>query len=191
MCTVTINVIRNPSSPIFIGNYETTINENYPVGDVILTVTARDADLDTVTYRIVAQDANNYFYIAPESGGIYLRRSIVLSNSINNRYVMTVQASDNRLQPRLTNATVIINVVRGQPPFFLNTPYSTAVNERVAIGTSVYRVSAQDNDLIGNIQYNLIGDIPGSSYFRVNSTTGMVFVAVNLRQDSTQFYQYG
>lgn len=61
---------------------------------------------------------------------------------------MTVQASDNRLQPRLTNATVIINVVRGQPPFFLNTPYSTAVNERVAIGTSVYRVSAQDNDLI-------------------------------------------
>lgn len=45
VCTVTINVIRNPSSPIFIGNYETTINENYPVGDVILTVTARDADL--------------------------------------------------------------------------------------------------------------------------------------------------
>lgn len=43
--------------------------------------------------------------------------------------------------------------------------------------------------LQGNIQYNLIGDIPGSSYFRVNSTTGMVFVAVNLRQDSTQFYQ--
>lgn len=43
---------------------------------------------DTVTYRIVAQDANNYFYIAPESGGIYLRRSIVLSNSINNRYVV-------------------------------------------------------------------------------------------------------
>lgn len=45
---------------------------------------------DTVTYRIVAQDANNYFYIAPESGGIYLRRSIVLSNSINNRYVVQV-----------------------------------------------------------------------------------------------------
>lgn len=45
---------------------------------------------DTVTYRIVAQDANNYFYIAPESGGIYLRRSIVLSNSINNRYVVWV-----------------------------------------------------------------------------------------------------
>lgn len=48
VCVVTINVIRNPSSPIFIGNYEQTINENYPVGDVILTVTARDADLVSV-----------------------------------------------------------------------------------------------------------------------------------------------
>lgn len=46
---------------------------------------------DTVTYRIVAQDANNYFYIAPESGGIYLRKSIVLSNTINNRYVVGIQ----------------------------------------------------------------------------------------------------
>jgi hypothetical protein len=45
VCTVTINVIRNPSSPIFLGNYETTINENFPLGDAILTVTARDADL--------------------------------------------------------------------------------------------------------------------------------------------------
>ena len=42
---------------------------------------------DTVTYRIVAQEFD-YFYIAPETGGIYLRRSIVLSNTINNRYVV-------------------------------------------------------------------------------------------------------
>lgn len=70
---------------------------------------------------------------------------------------MTVQASDNRLQPRLTNATVIINVVRGQPPFFFNTPYSTSVNERVAIGTSVYRVTAQDSDLI--VRYQIVSGI--------------------------------
>ena len=45
VCTVSVNVIRNPSGPIFSQNsYETTINENFPVGDAIIQATATDAD---------------------------------------------------------------------------------------------------------------------------------------------------
>lgn len=44
VCIVIINVIRNLSFFIFIGNYEIIINENYFVGDVILIVIVRDVD---------------------------------------------------------------------------------------------------------------------------------------------------
>ncbi|KAK3089813.1 hypothetical protein FSP39_006721 [Pinctada imbricata] len=203
--TVTINIIRNPSAPIFSQNsYETTINENFPVGDEVIRATATDADgleknpniltiiivilQDFVTYRLVAQSPNDYFYVAPDTGSIYLRRSVQLNTNAN-RYQLIVQASDNRTpQARFTNVTVFINIVRGQPPFFVNEPYATTVNERSAIGTSVYRVSAVDSDLIGQLQFVVVGDIPASSYFRVNMTTGEVFTNVDLRQDNRQVY---
>lgn len=44
VCIIIINVIRNLSFFIFIGNYEIIINENYFVGDVILIVIVRDVD---------------------------------------------------------------------------------------------------------------------------------------------------
>lgn len=44
VCIVIINVIRNLSFFIFIGNYEIIINENYFVGDVIFIVIVRDVD---------------------------------------------------------------------------------------------------------------------------------------------------
>lgn len=43
--TCTISVIRNPNAPVFTSAvYEQTINEDYPVGDVILSISANDLD---------------------------------------------------------------------------------------------------------------------------------------------------
>lgn len=48
--TVTINVNRNPSGPVFIDNlvppltYTRLITENFPVGDVVIDVNATDSD---------------------------------------------------------------------------------------------------------------------------------------------------
>ena len=42
---VRINVIRNPSPPVFsLPGYTVTINENYPLGDVVVDVQASDND---------------------------------------------------------------------------------------------------------------------------------------------------
>jgi hypothetical protein len=42
---VRINVIRNPSAPRFsLPSYEVTINENFPLGNVAVDVTASDPD---------------------------------------------------------------------------------------------------------------------------------------------------
>lgn len=43
--TVTIHVTRNPSTPIFeLTSYQTTITEYYPIGQMVLNITATDPD---------------------------------------------------------------------------------------------------------------------------------------------------
>ena len=49
---------------------------------------------------------------------------------------------------RTGTADVIVNVVRDEaPPVFQRTPYTAGLLETVPAGTSIYQVTAVDNDL--------------------------------------------
>lgn len=49
---------------------------------------------------------------------------------------------------RTATADVIVNVVRDEaPPVFQRTPYTRGILETVPVGTSIYQVTAVDNDL--------------------------------------------
>ena len=55
---------------------------------------------------------------------------------------------DQRVNEKFDNATVIVNVVRNNfIPTFVDQPYLFGLSENTAVGTSVYRVSAVDQDL--------------------------------------------
>jgi hypothetical protein len=62
---------------------------------------------------------------------------------------LSVVVSDTGV-PSLTSsqrASVIINVIRNQfPPNFINTPYATTVNRTIFQGTTIFTVSAVDQD---------------------------------------------
>ena len=45
-----------------------------------------------------------------------------------------------------------------------------------------------DKDLLGTIVYRVLGDVPATSYFDVDSLTGAVSVKANLLQDRTLSY---
>lgn len=102
---------------------------------------------------------------------------------------MIVQVNDNRgINTRYANASVTVNVIRNQSPFFINTPYGLTVEEDQGQSSSIYRVTANDNDLLGTIVYRVLGDVPATSYFDVDSQTGAVSVKANLLQDRTLSY---
>ena len=102
---------------------------------------------------------------------------------------MIVQASDNRGQyTRRTNVTVTVNVLRNQSPFFINEPYRLTISERSDLAVSLYRVTANDNDLLGDIVYTVLGDIPATSYFTVDSDTGVISATADLKLDTTLNY---
>ena len=61
---------------------------------------------------------------------------------------IALQACDGAEQPRCGQSQAVISITRDQgPPFFINTPYSTAFNNLNAINSSVLQTTARDNDL--------------------------------------------
>ena len=76
---IAIQVIDvNDNSPLFDKfSYTLTVQEDLPVGSVVLNVSATDADTGNnarITYSI--QGSNEYFHIEPDSGIVYLAKSL-------------------------------------------------------------------------------------------------------------------
>ena len=62
---------------------------------------------------------------------------------------MVIVASDSGNPEKTTAVEAFITVIRDQgAPFFVNTPYRTAINERIETGFNVLVVTARDLDLI-------------------------------------------
>lgn len=77
------------------------------------------------------------------------RRGIFeLLNHIKFILQFTVQASDQRIPERTATSEVRINILRDRfSPIFIQEPYGTSVSENTVNGTSIYRVTATDQDL--------------------------------------------
>ena len=193
--TVVITVIRNPSTPVFgLTAYQTTVSEYLGLGSIIFNITATDPDGDTVRYSFIPQNdqfnANinkglDYFYILETSGLVYLKQPLTNDPTEDQRYTMTVQARDQRIpNERFATAPVTVFVTRTRnPPIFVQEPYIKTVSENDPVGLSIYRVTATDSDLVGRIQYEVIGDDVAPYYFRVNLTSGDVTIRNNLKTD--------
>lgn len=97
---------------------------------------------------------------------------------------MTCIATDQRANPRTASARVTVNILRNRfRPVFVNTPYGFSHSENVQVGTSQYRVSAVDSDLVGRINYDVIGDGIAPYYYSVNSLTGDITIRNALTTD--------
>ena len=80
---VTISVTRNENKPVFTkAVYEEEISENFPLGDVIVSVSASDVDADDViVYEVVESDATaavflESFWLDPETGSVVAIRPL-------------------------------------------------------------------------------------------------------------------
>lgn len=56
------------------------------------------------------------------------------------------------------------------------------------VGSSIFRVSAEDQDLAGEIRYGTQGVAPAPTYFGLDPETGQISVAKDLGQDRTTTY---
>ncbi|XP_076133414.1 cadherin EGF LAG seven-pass G-type receptor 3 [Alosa pseudoharengus] len=189
---------RNDHPPVFEQTeYRETIRENVEEGYPILQLRATDLDSPSnanIRYRFVGEGAalaRVAFEVDPRSGLITTRG--VVDREANERYTLTVEASDQGREPGPRSATVnvYINVLdeNDNVPQFSKKRYVVPVREDVRPHTEILRVSASDEDKDANaaVHYNIIsGNSRGQ--FAIDSVTGEVQVVAALDYEAEREY---
>ena len=82
-----------------------------------------------------------------------------------------------------------VKIIRSEfPPVFQDTPYRISVSEFREVGSSIFKVTAEDKDKKGTLVYGTNGVAPAPTYFSLDSSTGDIKVARDLSQDRTTLY---
>ncbi|XP_028367142.1 cadherin-23 isoform X1 [Phyllostomus discolor] len=170
----------NDNNPIFDQpSYQEAVSEDAPVGTVVLTVSATDADSGNfalIEYSLV--DGEGKFAINPTTGDIYVLSS--LDRERKDHHILTAVAKDNpgdiASNRRENSVQVVIQVldVNDCRPQFSKPQYSTSVYENEPAGTSVITMMATDQDEGSNAELSYSLEGPGEEAFHVDVDSGLV-----------------
>jgi len=198
---LTVDVVdANDHSPVFSpSRYVTTVSEETPIGSLVATVSAVDADRGLnaeVRYDVISGDEFGVFAVDGFGGEISVRRA--LSRRWRSDYTLTVVARDLGTPPRSSTATVVVSVVGGgtshrrrtaSAPLFLTSPYIGRVVENQPAPVHVTRVSALTDDDV-KVTYAFADDREVGNIFAVNASTGHVTTAAILDRERTDVYTF-
>ena len=180
----------NDNAPIFNPRvYEVVVSEEDPPSTPIVTVQASDADSvenARITYSITSGNVRGAFNVISQTGQGLISLGRQLNYKEQNRYILTVTATDSGGLHDTANVIVNVTDANTFPPQFVNAPYSHRVSEDTPVGSSVFRVSAADHDVGENarIAYTM-ADNKG---FQINPTTGVITVKNELDRETQAVY---
>ncbi|XP_066259350.1 cadherin-87A isoform X1 [Euwallacea similis] len=182
---------NNDNPPVFgQSTYRIYVNEGATRFEPAQIIEARDDDKTShVTYAIVAGNDDDLFKIDSETGKLRItaNKGLDVSNETDNVVTLTVLATDGKY-----TATALVNItvldVNNNSPTFLKESYLEAVLEDVPIGSSLLEVQATDADTGENadIEYSLSKGASGD--FKIDNTTGVIYVASKLDFDRRNTY---
>ncbi|XP_028271321.1 protocadherin Fat 4 [Parambassis ranga] len=181
---VLINVLDvNDNAPRFSKIFSATVAENAPVGFTVTRVTTTDEDAGSnAVSRYSITDTSLPFNINPNTGDITISRP--LNREDTDHYIVKVTAHDSGWTVS-TDVTVFITDINDNAPRFSRPSYYLDYPELTELGSLVTQVSATDPDegFNGKIFYFIRSQ---SEYFRINASTGEIFVKQQLKyQNST------
>ena len=160
-----------------IADHTISLDENSPAGTVAARANAFDPDAgQTLTYSIVSGNAAGGFAIDSQTGWITVANEALLDYETTRAFVLTVQVVDNGSPVLSSTAVVTINLndINELATFDDSGPFG--VDENVASGTMVGRVSASDPDNGQQLTYAITtGNVGGA--FAIDPLTGEITVA--------------
>uniref|UniRef100_A0A667XGE9 FAT atypical cadherin 4 n=1 Tax=Myripristis murdjan TaxID=586833 RepID=A0A667XGE9_9TELE len=181
---VLINVLDvNDNAPRFSKIFSASVPENAPVGYTVTRVTTTDEDAGAnAVSRYSITDTSLPFNINPNTGDITISRP--LNREDTDHYIAKVSAHDSGWTVS-TDVTIFITDINDNAPRFSRPSYYLDYPELTELGSLVTQVSATDPDegFNGKIFYFIRSQ---SEYFRINSSSGEIFVKQQLKyQNST------
>lgn len=173
---VFVNIIDvNDNIPAFSGPYSVDVDEDLKVGSVVKRVTASDNDKNPNLVYFFSNGQNNQgvFHIERFTGDVTLLGSLDYERIKS--YVLNITCSDETYQSE-TTLSVNVKDVNDNAPKFLESSYQATLSEATAAGTSILRVSAEDEDsgTNGQLTYAFVTSV---SEFRINATSGVIYTA--------------
>ncbi|XP_067374277.1 protocadherin alpha-3-like isoform X20 [Channa argus] len=159
----------NDNAPVFSEDvYSVMLDENSPVGTIVIQVNATDLDHGTngdVVYSFsnsMSQNILNLFYINTLTGEITVKG--LINYEEKDKYEIEIQASDKSFAPLTTEKSVIVKIVdvNDNVPEIEVTSFSSSVAEDTRSGTTVALISVKDLDsgLNGKVICSVNGDVP-------------------------------
>lgn len=174
--------------------YNFSVFAHDPIGTGVGKVTATDFDQGPegeVFYVLFGQNKNMGFEIDRHSGEIYTTGSLRMHG--NSPAVLTVLAKNRGVisGTNVDEGSVRVNIIEmNNAPEFTSTLYSTNVRENVAIGTSVIRVSALDQESIWywNQLFFSIEQGNNNAAFDIHPLSGVISVHSALDREEWAHY---
>ncbi|XP_019730266.1 protocadherin alpha-3-like [Hippocampus comes] len=162
-------VDANDNTPVFSKSlYKVRVSENTAQGSFVIKLNATDLD-EGINSKIVYSlnkrgnnDPSNDFNLNAETGEITLKST--LNYEETPAYEVRIQATDQGLSPRSTNAKLLIEVidVNDNAPEIMVTSLMTPVKENAELGTIVALITVSDKDGGNNGVTNckVVGSVP-------------------------------
>ncbi|XP_028838477.1 protocadherin gamma-C5-like isoform X19 [Denticeps clupeoides] len=198
--SVQIDVLdENDNAPeIVLTSAPRPVNENAAVGTVVALLNVKDSDSGD-NGKVVLSVARGFpFQLKSSFQNHYsLVTDALLDREKTSEYNVEITATDSG-SPAL-KSTKIINVrildVNDNPPVFSQASYNVNVQENNPAGTSLFSVTATDNDQgkNGAPVYSLVDtrfrDVPTSSYFYINAENGTLYSMNSFDYEKTKLFQ--
>uniref|UniRef100_A0A8B9GTD6 Cadherin domain-containing protein n=1 Tax=Astyanax mexicanus TaxID=7994 RepID=A0A8B9GTD6_ASTMX len=158
--TIHVNVLdANDNAPVFSQtDYMVTLPENSPLGTIVVTVSATDADEGLngkVTYEFgrISVKAQKIFSLDQDNGQIRVTGHIDFEES--SVYELSVEARDEFSLSSEANVVIKILDINDNPPEIYLKSLHTPVPESLSPGTEVGIINVQDKDTENNGQIRL------------------------------------
>ncbi|XP_058058428.1 cadherin-87A [Anopheles bellator] len=153
--------------------YHFQVVEEQPIGTILTTMQATDADSTIAEYRMTD---NGFFEINNTTGLVQTKSRIDYETVAVIRFNVTVV--DTGIPQRTSTAQLTVDVINtnDNDPEFEEPEYTMQVRENSPVGTLVGMVRARDADagLYGQLTYTIVGDHSGN--FAIDPDTGAITV---------------
>ncbi|KAG8579402.1 hypothetical protein GDO81_010869 [Engystomops pustulosus] len=184
----------NDNAPIFTQSLmEVTFKENNSPDDIVMEVSASDADSGSnaqISYSILADPTTRgIFSINPDSG--LIRVNTVLDREAVEQYNFHVVAADKGTPSLKGTASVVITVLDcndNDPKFMLN-GYNFSVMENMPRLSPVGMVTVIDADKGENAQYHLTVE-PDTGEFVIQNGTGTILSSISFDREHQSTYTF-
>jgi len=175
--TITVN-LTDGNDPPAVTDATYSLLEHSPVGTVVGTVVAADANPSnvTLTYAIVAGNTNDVFAINSSTGQLTVAKQNELDYETvtGHSYSLTIRVTDNGSPALSGEGTITVNLTDGNdPPTVPGNTFTLA--EHSAVGTVVGTVTA--SDVSGQTLAYAIVSGNANGVFAIDSSTGQLTVA--------------